>query len=51
MDKKISIVIPEEMAEKIQSLAEESCRSRPAYIRQIIKRYLRKIEENPAEKV
>ena len=51
MDKRISVVIPENMVQQLQALAEESCRTRSSYIRQIIKRYLKEIEADPAEKV
>lgn len=53
MEKKkiISVALPEDLYQKIQELAEESCRTRAAYVRQIIKRYLRETEISPIEKI
>ena len=49
--KHISVALPEELYQNVQELAEESGRTRAAYVRQIIKWYLRKIEISPIEKI
>ena len=49
--KHISVALPEDLFPKVQELAEESGRTRAAYVRQIIKWYLRKIEISPIEKI
>ena len=49
--KKIHVSLPEETVQQLQALAEESCRIRSSYIRQIIKRYLKEIEADSTEKV
>ena len=50
----VNVLLPEEMNEKIKNLATEVRRSRSAYIRQILRRYLQYVEtrDDPsAEKV
>ena len=53
MDKKknISVALSEEQFQKLQELAEESCRTRAGYVWQIIRRYLREIELDPDRKI
>ena len=40
----VNVLLPEEMNEKIKNLATEVRRSRSAYIRQILRRYLQYVE-------
>ena len=40
----ISVMLPEEMEQKLRSLALESNRSRSAYIRQILRKYVQYVE-------
>ena len=49
--KPISVALPEDLFPKVQELAEESGRTRAAYVRQIIKWYLRKTEISAIEKI
>lgn len=49
--KHISVALSEDLFPKVQELAEESGRTRAAYVRQIIKWYLRKTEISPIEKI
>ena len=49
--KHISVALPEDLFPKVQELAEESGRTRAAYVRQIIKCYLRKTEISAIEKI
>ena len=49
--KKVSFSLPEEFYAKIEMLAEESCRTRAGYLRQLVKVYIQYIEENPEQKI
>ena len=49
--KHISVALPEDLFPKVQELAEESGRTRAAYVRQIIKWYLQKTEISAIEKI
>ena len=47
----ISVTLPKELCQQLQMLAEETCRTRSGYIRQIIKAYLQNIEQHPEQKL
>ena len=47
----VSVLLPEAINEKLKTLAAENGRTKSAYIRQILRRYLRYLEtESDAEK-
>ena len=46
--KSIAILVPEELHSKLKSLAAENGRTMSGYIRQILKRYIRHLEQNSA---
>lgn len=45
--KNVSVALPLDMYEQLSVSAEQTCRTVPAYIRQIIKRYLWHVENAP----
>lgn len=49
--KKVCISLTEEQCQRLQTLADESCRTRAGYIRQIIRVYLRAIEADPGRAI
>ena len=51
MKRKVCISLTEEQCQKLQQLADESCRTRAGYIRKVIAAYLRDIEQDPHRKL
>lgn len=49
--KKVCVLLTEEQCQKLQQLADESCRTRAGYIRKIITAYLWDIEKDPGRKL
>ena len=49
--RKIYVSLTEEQCQKLQQLADESCRTRAGYIRKIITSYLWNIEKDPGRKL
>lgn len=45
--KSVSVLLPLELYETLRTLSQESSRTIPAYIRQILKRYVRHLDECP----
>ena len=51
LQKHVSVILPKELCDRLDVLAEESCRSRAGYLRQLLREYLRYIEQHPEEKL
>ena len=49
--KLVSTTIPAELCEQLEVLAEEACRTRAGYLRQLIKAYLQNLEQHPEQKI
>lgn len=45
--KTVSLVLPAELYELLKNRAQETCYTLPAYIRQVLKRYARRLEDAP----
>ncbi len=50
-NKKICISLPEEQLQAIRALAAETLRTAPAYLRQLIRRHLNEVQEDPERKI
>ena len=45
--KTVSIILPLDLYDKIKKQSEKTCRTVPAYIRQVLRRYLWHVENTP----
>ena len=45
--KSVTVLLPIELYERLMALSFQSCRTMPAYIRQILKRYVNHLDELP----